>query len=425
MEIAVIIPLYNGARWIERTLQSVFEQSLKATEIMVVDDGSSDASVHIVQGYPSVTVHKNPGKGTNQARSFGLSQITAPVVTFLDQDDIWHPDHLRTLSGILAADPTAPAVVGRSVSFRQDHQLRFTPPNAAPTCYDPWKTLPITEISTPSCVLIRRDALDRIGGWPTKYKAGADLYTWLALAVERSLVLNRSITVGYRSHHTSFSAQLIREGPVEYIERVRAALIDVVVMRLAAQPQDKGVCRRRLDALNLMVSMVGAITESDGVRFYQSALALERCLEGDENVSYGSAWHFVMWFVQPALNSVEKRDAAWSTLLDHWPAEASGPRSFTISYAVDHAPKAVILKRILQSQYRSEWLAGLLGALGHRTRSSLSTYRHRIPVIASIRRRSKQTRGPDRVVRKVPNPGSSTSRPLSAESLHARERIDP
>src|SRR4051794_22294738 len=162
MEISVIIPLYNGARWIDRTLQSVFEQSLKAAEIMVVDDGSSDGSVNIVEGCPGVTVLKNPGKGSNQARSFGLSQTTAPVVTFLDQDDIWHPYHLRTLSGMLAADPTAPAVAGRSVSFRQDHQLRFRPPYAGPTYYDPWKTLPITEISTPSCVLIRRDALDRI-----------------------------------------------------------------------------------------------------------------------------------------------------------------------------------------------------------------------------------------------------------------------
>ena len=387
MEISVIIPLYNGARWIERTLQSVLDQSLKATEIIVVNDGSSDGSVNIVEAYPGVTVLKNRGKGTNQARSFGLSETTAPVVTFLDQDDIWHPDHLHTLSGILAADPTAPAVAGRSVSFRQDHQLRFRPPYADPTYYDPWKKFPITEIGTPSCVLIRRDALDRIGGWPTKYTVGADLYTWLALAVERPLVLNRSISVGYRSHHTSFSAQLIRGGPIEYIGRVRAALIDVVAIRLAARPQDEGVCRRRLDALDSMVSMVGAITDGDGVRFSQSALALDRCLEGDENVSYGSAWHFVMWFVQSTLNSFEKRDAAWSTLLDHWPAGPSAARSFSISYAVHHAPKAVILKRIPQGQYRSEWIRGLLRAIGHRTRSSLIMYFRRIPVIANLRRR--------------------------------------
>ena len=60
MEISVIIPLYNGARWIERTLQSVLDQSLKATEIIVVNDELSDGSVNIVEVYPGVTVLKNP-----------------------------------------------------------------------------------------------------------------------------------------------------------------------------------------------------------------------------------------------------------------------------------------------------------------------------------------------------------------------------
>src|SRR4051794_18884275 len=110
MGIAVITPLYNGARWIESTLRSVLAQSLPAAEVVVVDDGSSDGSTAILQTYSGVTlIKKNPSKGSNTARSFGLSQTSSPVIAFLDQDDIWHPDHLRRLSAALMRDVSAPA----------------------------------------------------------------------------------------------------------------------------------------------------------------------------------------------------------------------------------------------------------------------------------------------------------------------------
>ena len=93
LDVAVIIPLYNGSKWIRKTLESVFSQTHLPKEVIVIDDGSKDDSLQIVSEFESVTLVNNPFKGANLARNFGFTQTRSPLVAFLDQDDIWHPDH--------------------------------------------------------------------------------------------------------------------------------------------------------------------------------------------------------------------------------------------------------------------------------------------------------------------------------------------
>ena len=107
MEIAVVIPLYNGERWIRQTLDAVAAQTLAPREVVVVDDGSTDASPSIVADeYPDVRlVHQSENSGPNAARNRGLRETTAEAVAFLDQDDLWHPEHLRILYSVLGENP--------------------------------------------------------------------------------------------------------------------------------------------------------------------------------------------------------------------------------------------------------------------------------------------------------------------------------
>ena len=101
--IVVIIPLYNGARYIEQTLSSVLTQSLPADEIVVVDDGSTDggAGAAIVEEmgekHPVRLLHK-PNGGQSSARNLGVRNSTSDLIAFLDQDDLWYSDHLQLLS---------------------------------------------------------------------------------------------------------------------------------------------------------------------------------------------------------------------------------------------------------------------------------------------------------------------------------------
>ena len=98
--VVVIIPFYNGADFIERSVKSVFEQSVPATEVFVVNDGSRPeeraALDALVARYPFRIIDKENG-GQGSARNAGVKASTSDFICFLDQDDFYLPNHIETL----------------------------------------------------------------------------------------------------------------------------------------------------------------------------------------------------------------------------------------------------------------------------------------------------------------------------------------
>lgn len=104
--VTVVVPLYNGAENIAETLSSVQRQVHPATQVIVVDDGSTDGGAEIARRHPvNATVLSQPNCGVAVARNNGLANATGQWVAFLDQDDLWHPDHLRRALDWLHANP--------------------------------------------------------------------------------------------------------------------------------------------------------------------------------------------------------------------------------------------------------------------------------------------------------------------------------
>lgn len=100
LRIAVVIPLYNGGRFITGALDSVLRQSLPASEIIVVDDGSTDDGPAIVEqlmASHSLTLLRKPNGGQSSARNMGIAHSTSDLIALLDQDDEWYPNHLEEL----------------------------------------------------------------------------------------------------------------------------------------------------------------------------------------------------------------------------------------------------------------------------------------------------------------------------------------
>jgi glycosyltransferase involved in cell wall biosynthesis len=99
--IAVVIPLYNGARYIRQAIESVLVQSLAPTEIIVVDDGSTDDGPQVVEAlaceHPIRLLRKANG-GQGSARNFGVTNSNCGLIALLDQDDVWYRHHLETLA---------------------------------------------------------------------------------------------------------------------------------------------------------------------------------------------------------------------------------------------------------------------------------------------------------------------------------------
>jgi hypothetical protein len=214
MDIAVIIPLHNGERWIAQTLRSVLRQTKPPAEIVVVNDHSTDGSPALVAQFPGVRLVDNPEKGANLARRHGLALTSAPLVALLDQDDLWHPQHLAIQSGWLEKRPVCRAVAGGECDINRtvtrpawnltDRRFR--------SCHA-WPVFPFgPRIGTPSAVVIRRSALDAMGGWPVEFPGMADYFAWLGLSANGtphgSMAQALSVTVARRRHIFSYSASL-------------------------------------------------------------------------------------------------------------------------------------------------------------------------------------------------------------------------
>src|SRR6266566_5561551 len=98
--IVAIMPLYNGARWIEQSIRSVLAQTLPPDEFIVVDDGSTDdghrIAERLAQSHP-IRLLRKPNGGQSSARNFGVAHSRSALIALLDQDDAWYPHHLATL----------------------------------------------------------------------------------------------------------------------------------------------------------------------------------------------------------------------------------------------------------------------------------------------------------------------------------------
>lgn len=98
---SIIIPAYNLENYIAAALQSVLVQTFQDFEIIIVDDGSSDETVSIIQSFhdPRIRLVSQVNGGVSRARNAGMKKAVGAYIAFMDGDDYWYPEHLE-----LAAD---------------------------------------------------------------------------------------------------------------------------------------------------------------------------------------------------------------------------------------------------------------------------------------------------------------------------------
>lgn len=231
MDVAVIIPVYNGARWIAETLESVLGQSHPPEDIVVVDDGSIDESPDIVAGYDGVRLLSNPGKGPNAARNFGFSETTSRLVAFVDHDDLWHESHLLHLTGLLDENPDAVAAFSTKTTFHHEEHPVFSVSSCVPQVQDPWNSFPANVLGVPAGALIRRKALQRVGGWSTAFDGCADYHLWLKLALVGPLVRSTCATAAYRINAGSYADRLRGQDALRYFQLLVRASYDALLLR--------------------------------------------------------------------------------------------------------------------------------------------------------------------------------------------------
>lgn len=115
--VSVIVPLYNGSRYLKEALDSIFAQSYSQLEVIVVDDGSTDGSSQIAQSYPQVIYLYQENRGNALARMRGIERAAGTLIAFLDQDDFWCPNKIALQVHAFLQDPTCQCVVGKAHYF--------------------------------------------------------------------------------------------------------------------------------------------------------------------------------------------------------------------------------------------------------------------------------------------------------------------
>lgn len=183
--VSVIIPVFNAARTIEQAIESVRAQSFTDFEIIAIDDGSDDGSTEILlKRYgDAVKILAQKNQGPSAARNFGVANSTGEYLGFLDADDCWKPEFLTTMVAALDRGPQSVMAycdLQLVDSLGQPFQtsLMAVRENRAPSMQDMLDTLwPIM----PSGAMIRRRALDAVGGYPEALRAFEDVYLWLVL----------------------------------------------------------------------------------------------------------------------------------------------------------------------------------------------------------------------------------------------------
>ena len=182
--VSVIIPVYNGAATIAEAIDSVLAQSYRDFELIVVDDGSTDATAEVLRRYAgSIKAITRANGGISAARNSGLRAADGKYVALLDCDDVWMPAMLeRTVSALETNPDCVLAYTDLAVTDSDGRPLETSlvgPETAHAPSFDELFThlWPIM----PSAVVIRRRALDEIGGFAEEFRSYGyeDAWCWM------------------------------------------------------------------------------------------------------------------------------------------------------------------------------------------------------------------------------------------------------
>lgn len=245
--ISVIIPLYNKEREIGDTLRSVLAQTLQPTEIIVVNDGSTDRSAEIVReiASPLVKLITQPNAGECAARNRAIAETTGEYIALLDADDVWKPDFLEEIAAMIAEFPNCGVYATAFDIVGHDGVFPARTPSKRGVVADFFGDSAHQYIAIPSASAIPRKVFDHVGGFPEGMKIGGDMYMWIKIArhykvcfspkrlVNYSRVASNRSASSYTPEQTAYSFETLYDPSAPKSERefiARAALGKALIL---------------------------------------------------------------------------------------------------------------------------------------------------------------------------------------------------
>ena len=187
--VSVVIPVFNGERFLREAVRSVLDQQYAPLEIIIVDDGSTDGTATVARSLPATVRYLHqPNQGPAAARNRGIEQAQGGLIAFADADDLWPPAKLELQLPYLINDPGVEIVMGR-VQLLSETGL----------------TESAFSVNL-GCAVIRKSVFDRVGLFDETMRYSEDV-DWFMRARESGAAIMTidAVTLFYRQHEQNMT----------------------------------------------------------------------------------------------------------------------------------------------------------------------------------------------------------------------------
>ena len=196
-QVSVIIPVFNKATTIQKTIESVLAQTFTDFELLLVNDASTDNSLAIIEQFRDSRIQliNQEHKGVSYTRNTGIKASKSPFVAFLDADDIWQQNHLENMIQ-LSKNHFECAVFSSGYSVIYPNKIRnFNFKTAPKSPMDFFENSLDFSLLHPSIIMIKKTVFDTVGYYDTSYPGGEDTELWIRMMLKYKLCFSNEITV--------------------------------------------------------------------------------------------------------------------------------------------------------------------------------------------------------------------------------------
>jgi|SRR5690606_725998 len=197
---SVVIPLYNKEISVKSTIESVLNQTFDNFELIVVDDGSTDASPYIVSEIKDdrIKLIRQKNQGVSVARNRGVKEAKYKWIAFLDGDDLWKENHLVEILKMMDKYPDRNVYV-TSFEYSDGRYMYKLPRNVEIFKIDNYFKESLKEyLICTDVIVINKESFNIVGGFNENLNRGEDLDLWARLAREYEVIKSSKVTAIYR-----------------------------------------------------------------------------------------------------------------------------------------------------------------------------------------------------------------------------------
>ncbi|MDZ7957761.1 MAG: glycosyltransferase family A protein [Aulosira sp. DedQUE10] len=216
--VSIVIPLYNCEKYLAEALDSVFAQTYRPIEVIVVDDGSTDDSAKIAQTYPSVRYLYQSNQGAAIARNVGIALAEGELIALLDADDVWQPNKISLQVQYLNQYPQIGILATKVYQF-------FESEVEIPSEFRHDKLLGEQPGMIPSTLVIRKTVFDQIGGFSPEFVPSEDTeWIYRARDSQVEIAMLPEVMVMRRFHGSNISWKTVSTSSSRLLKILKASI---------------------------------------------------------------------------------------------------------------------------------------------------------------------------------------------------------